>query len=37
MIEQNKLQVYARRNHTAFLMNKYMVIFGGVNDFNQSM
>ncbi|CDW88087.1 kelch motif family protein [Stylonychia lemnae] len=37
VIQQNKLQVYARRNHTAFIMNKFMVIFGGINDFNQHL
>eukprot|EP00347_Sterkiella_histriomuscorum_P010691 403375295 len=31
---QNKLQPYSRRNHSAFQLNRFMVIFGGINEFN---
>lgn len=34
---QNKQQSYARRNHSAFLLNRFLVIFGGINDFGRSM
>ena len=34
---QNKVQRFGRRNHVSWCLSKFMVSFGGMNDFNQIM
>lgn len=35
--EQNKLLRFGRRNHVAWSLSKFMLVFGGMNDFNHTM
>lgn len=35
--KQNKMQSFSRRNHIALRFNKFMVIFGGINEFNHQI
>lgn len=34
---QNKVQRFGRRNHVSWCLGKFMLSFGGMNDFNQIM
>jgi hypothetical protein len=35
--EQKSQQRYGRRNQTCMILSKFMVIYGGLNDFAQQM
>ncbi len=35
--KQNKLQNYSRRNHAALCLNRFMIVYGGLNDFNKAL
>jgi len=34
---QNAMQRFGRRNHSAWSLNKFMIVYGGMNDFNQTL
>jgi len=34
---QNVMERFGRRNHAAWILKRFMVVYGGMNDFGQSM